>query len=67
MNKSKIAHTLYPFGFSVKTFLVFPLGTTSCAGKGKAERLRDWRKGLGMEGERFARGREECLGAEVLV
>lgn len=46
---------------------VFSQNTSSCAGKGKAEKLREWRKGLGMEGERFARGREECVGAEILV
>lgn len=65
--RTEIARTGYAFGVSVKTFLVFPLETTSCAGKRKAEKLRSWRRGLGMEGERAAKGREAGVGAMVLT
>ena len=45
---------------------MFPLETTSRAGKRKAEKLRGWRRGLG-KGERVARGREAGIGAMVLT
>lgn len=51
---------------SVKTFLVFLLETISCAGERKPEKLRGWRRELGMEGRGFARSREVGTGAMVL-